>query len=56
MKGHLVCGLEVDAFDDVDLAPGGPVGTHEPVCRPGTAPDGYVGDVGYEKTLVVGFG
>ncbi len=56
VQGHLVGGLQVDAFDNVDLAAGGPVRTHEPVCGPGAAPDWYVGDVGYEKTLIVGFG
>lgn len=55
MQRHLVGGLQVDAFDDIDFAAGGPVGTDKPESRPGTAADGHVCDIGYEEPFVVGF-
>ena len=56
MQRHLVGGLQVDAFDNVDFASRGPVGSHEPEGRPGAAADGHVGDISDEETFVVGFG
>ena len=53
MKSHLVLGLVVDAFDDVDFAVVGPVRTEHPEGRPGTADTAWhVEDVDDDETVV----
>ena len=55
MQGHGVGLGAVDAFDDVDLAHGRPVGPHEPEGGPDAADAaGHVRNVGQEEALVVG--
>ena len=56
MQRHLIGGLQVDAFNNVDFAASRPVRTQEPESRPGAAADGHVCDIGYEEPLVVGLG
>ncbi len=57
VQGHgvVVCG--VDALDDVDFAALGPgLLAEEPHCWPSAAGKGDVEDVGYEESVVEGFG
>jgi len=54
VQRHLVVGVHVDAFDDIDFAGGRPVGTDEPVGEPQTTDvAGYVGEIGHEEAAVV---
>lgn len=56
VQGHLVGGLGVDAFDDVDFTAFGPGALAEqPEGGPGPAADRHVRDVGDEETFVEGF-
>ncbi len=56
VEGHGVGGGAVDAFDYVDFAHCGPVGSDEPESGPDAADAaGHVGDVGEEEAFVVGF-
>ena len=55
MHGHLIGGLEVDAFENIDFAACGPVGPNEPEGGPCAASDGHVSYVGDEEAFVVCF-
>lgn len=57
VQGHLVSGLVVDAFDDINFTIGGPVGAKHPECRPGAAhATRHVGKIEDDKAVLVCFG
>lgn len=45
MQGHEVLCVCIDAFDDVNLAIGGPIRAEGPKCGPGAAAGGHVREI-----------
>lgn len=54
MQRHLVVGVHVDAFDDIDFAAGWPVEVDKPECGPQAAGVArHVDEVGDEEAAVI---